>query len=198
MKILIAILFSFSAFATETIIIDSANITLSGAILKESITLVRNAKSPSMIEVTMPSHAHKECVKYEAQEVYAEASVCGSYMDLQCKEESYDCENRTRCTNPTELFGCMSEEWYQVCQYREVCSEVSRDMTCYHEAQVCVEYKDVPMEPKKVKLIFKLSKREAKNTHKIVLTLNPFNGLMVWSPKLGTSFDFVKSAWLLK
>lgn len=197
MQALVILFLTFSVFAAEPIVIGSDQLTIPDSLLKEAVILERNIHSPSVVELTVPSHKQKECVRYETKQVYGESASCGSYSVPECRNEEYNCESRVRCTMPSELFGCQMEEWYKVCQNRVVCTETTRDVSCYHDAKVCVEYKDVEVAPKKATLIFKLKRRHAKKTHLIRLNLNGFNGLSVLSPELNVNYDFGQSAWVL-
>lgn len=197
MKLLFGLLISMSVFAAEPIVIDTNKISLPDSLLKEAVVLERNSNTPTIVELTVPSHPQKECVKYETKQVFGESASCGSYSVPECRNEEFDCESRVRCTMPSELFGCQREEWYKVCQNRVVCSESTRYVSCYHDTKVCVEYKDIEVAPKKALLIFKLKKRHAKRTQLIRLTLNAYNGLSLYSPQLDVDYHFGQSAWVL-
>jgi hypothetical protein len=197
MKALLLFLISFTALATETIIVNSNQLIIPDTLLKGAIVLERNIGSPSIVELTLPSNKQKECVKHETKQVYGEHSSCGSYTVPECRNEEYNCESRVHCTMPSELFGCQMEEWYKVCQNRVNCTESTRNVSCYHDAEVCVEYKEKEVAPKKTTLIFKLKKLQMKKTHLIRLTLNGFNGLSVYSPELNVEYKFAQSAWVL-
>lgn len=197
MKFIITLLFTVPVFASEPIIINSAKITIPESILKGAIVLERNSESPAIVELTIPSHKQKECARHELKQIYGEHTSCGSYSVPDCRNEEFNCESRVRCTLPSELFGCQMEEWYKVCQNRVVCTESTRSLSCYHEAKVCAEYKEVAVAPKKGTLIFKLGQRRSRKTHQIRLSLNTANGLSVVSPQLSVEYDFSQSAWII-
>jgi hypothetical protein len=180
-----------NAFAATTIELNSASIVIPENILKENITLVRTVNTPAEVDLVIPSHAAQECVKKEIKSIHGEHSSCGSYTVPRCENESYDCETRTRCTmwvgsGPT----CAWEEFYQYCQNRIRCTDETRYMSCYHDAEVCVEYKSVPQEASKAKLVFDLKRRQARNTHKLDLSLTPYNGVNIRSNDLSVQYRF--------
>lgn len=79
MKLLIAALFSFSAFAAEPIKLDRAEIEIPSSILKEPITLLRTVNSPKKIVLTIPSHPLTTCAREEMQTVTGPHPSCGTY-----------------------------------------------------------------------------------------------------------------------
>ncbi len=189
MKFLFFMLITINAFAAESIKLDSEAILIPESILKENITLIRTVNTPTTVVLTIPAHPVQVCVKKETRSIYGENYSCGSYTVPRCENEQYDCETRTRCTmwvgsEPT----CAWEEFYQLCQNRIRCTDETRYLSCYHNAEVCVEYKSVPQEAKKETLVFELKRRQQRKTHKINLSLTPFNGVNLHSSDLSVQF----------
>jgi hypothetical protein len=141
MKFFFLVLFSVSAFAQESIELTSNKLEITEAMFagKDSISLIRTALTPNEVEISVPTKPSGECVKTEIQSVNSSHPSCGSYTVPSCRNESYNCETLTRCkmwvgSAPT----CAMEEFYQVCDNRNECSDETRDISCYHDAEVCV------------------------------------------------------------